>query len=99
MYTLRTINEEGLQQNTALGNEYLYADRFMNGAAFRESFVRMFGVNHVADLDADATDSTRNCVGIVTTENGVAIPVWKFHDAYVMTDAGKTFSRLNRADR
>lgn len=98
MYTLRTIDKDGLQQNTAIGNEYLYADRYMNGQAFREAFMRLFGVPHVADLDESANDTSKNCVGILTTSDGVLRPIWRFHDVYVMTESGQTFSRLSRGD-
>lgn len=99
MYTLRTIEKDGLQQNTSIGKEYLYADRYLNGQAFRDAYLRLFGVPHVADLDSSATDQSKNCVGILTTEDGVMRTIWNFHDAYIMTDSGQTFSRLNRADR
>lgn len=97
MYSLRMIEPNGLQQNTLLGKEYMYADRFVNGGqAFREKFLNVFGINHVADLDVDANDTTKNCVGFVITD-GVTIPVWKTVDTFIMI-GGETFTRLTHME-
>jgi hypothetical protein len=90
MYTLRTIQKGGLETNTSLGEQYFYADRQINGG---EDFRTMYKEHFRDEVFVE------RCVGLIRDERGNVNAVWADEDTYVMTDSGKTFSRLNRSSR
>lgn len=94
MYTLRTFNEEGIERNQYLGNSYEYVNREVNSEAFRMLYKKAFGEGHVADLDENATQASKECLGFLTNEKGDLIYLSKKETYYVMSSDGKTFSNL-----
>ena len=94
MYTLRTFNEEGIERNQFLGNSYEYVNRDVNSEAFRVLYKKAFGEDHFADLDENATDYSRACMGFLTNEKGDLIYLSKKEIYYIMSSDGKTFSNL-----
>lgn len=94
MYTLRTFNSDGIQRNQYLGNSYEYINRDANGEIFRKCYREAFGNEHVADLDENSTDFSKDCVGFLINEKGTLIYLSKKETYYVMSSDGKTFANL-----
>ena len=94
MYTLRKVSE-GIQYNTEIGSEYKIIDRHYYDV-FYDAFKDVFGYNHVADLDSEATEDTKNCYMILVIKEGKEmIPLYKYESYYIMNENGKTFSNLS----
>jgi hypothetical protein len=94
MYTLRTVTKRNKQINTIIGNTYSVVDRDSNYEEFSDIFKEVFQSNHVADLDSEATEYTKNCYGFIQTTLEVTIPLYKDSTYYIMSETGKTFSKL-----
>lgn len=96
MYTLRVVTE-GSIRNHSLGNFYHTTNRFEHPERFREIFKEVYGRNHVADLDPESDDDTKNIIGFVTGNTDWTIPIDQRESSYVMTESGNTFERVNKA--
>jgi hypothetical protein len=93
MFVLRTIIE-GQQSNTIVGDHYALVMRHEKYDDFRETFKRCYGYDHVADLDPNADNYTKNCYGFVVTPNSIH-PLYEKQNNYVMTAAGSTFANIS----
>lgn len=96
MYTLRTFNAERIESNFSLGKSYQLVNRFCNPEAFRAAYFKVFGKNHVADLDETATEASKECGGFIYDENGLLIYLNQTDTYYIMSSDGKTFDNLSR---
>lgn len=95
MYTLRKIID-GIQHNEEIGKSYQVIDRECNYEKFCEAFKMLFQTNHVADLDSESTEFTKNCYMILVIKEGQEmIPLYKGQSNYIMAENGKTFSNLS----
>lgn len=95
MFILRRISSHGVEMNFIIGNSYTIVTRFENYEDFKKSFKLVFGKDHVADLDKTSDSDDKNCFAFVSTENGDKIyPLWMNQSNYIMTENGKTFSRI-----
>jgi len=97
MFALRTIIGNR-QYNKALGHEYQIIERDVEYDAFCDFFEETFGYSHVADLDDNADNYTKDCYAFVITQGFKPIPLYKKQLNYVMTESGKTFSNLTRKE-
>jgi hypothetical protein len=95
MYTLRTFDSEGIEENLYLGKNYQFIDRHSNKEAFQRAYENAFGKSHVADLDETETSSSKNCGGFLYDENGVLIYLSKDKTHYIVSSNGKTFDNLS----
>jgi len=93
MFALRTIIEKR-QYNKALGHEYQIIERDVEYEDFCDFFKETFGYNHVADLDGNSDNYTKNCYAFVITQDFKPVPLYKLQKNYIMTESGKTFSNL-----
>jgi hypothetical protein len=95
MFALRKVFKDHTQINLNLGNEYSLIERDSTYDKFSETFKIEFDSDHVADLDEESTEFTKNCYAFVINEGGkVAHPLYKNQFNYIMTESGKTFSNL-----
>lgn len=94
MYTLRTMTAENKQTNLAIGNVYSIICRDSNYDEFADTFLLIFGLKHVADMDEGSVEITKSCHGFVQIK-GDCIPLYKKNKYYIMTESGKTFSNLS----
>ena len=94
MYTLRKVKRKETI-NHYLGKDYVYVDRFSNEDSFRKHYNNVFKENHEANLDYSSTESSKNVLGFLITD--IIYPIYKDESAYIMTENGKTFERLNQA--
>lgn len=92
MYTLRTIEKGGLEVNTCLGDQYFVANRHINGG---EDFRTMLAEYYDGHKEYD----DEPIIAMIRDSSGNVNCIWKRTDAYIMTENGRTFSCLNRADR
>ena len=93
MFALRKIIENN-QTNYALGIQYSIIHRFEEPELFQETFLKVFGYNHVADLDPTSDNYTKNCYAFIMTNDFEPIPLYFNQKNYIMTENGKTFSNL-----
>lgn len=93
MFALRKIIGNS-QTNYALGVEYTVVEREVECEKFSEVFLKSFGYSHVADLDPESDNYTKNCYAFILTQDFDAIPLYMKQKNYVMTESGKTFSNL-----
>lgn len=96
MYTLRMISNDGTL-NVMLGVQYTHIDRHGNVDAFRQKFNDILNLDHVADLDPEASEETKNIIGFVVSDSGQSIPLYRSNSYYIMADSGKTIECLNRS--
>ena len=96
MYTLRKVSKELGTSNESLGNYYTSINRFENPDRFRELFKKVYGRNHVADMDDKADEYTIGIIGFIMTSNDNIIPIHEGAAHYVVTESGATFERVNR---
>jgi len=95
MYTLRKIIE-GMEFNQEIGTQYQVIDRTTNYEKFAEAFNLCLGYRHVADLDTESDQHTKNCYTILVINKGAEmIPLYIGQSNYIMTETGKTFSNLS----
>lgn len=103
MYTLRTFDSKGIENNLSLGKSYRLINRHVNKEAFQEAYKKAFGKDHVADLDENATESSKECGGFLYDDNGILIYLNKTDTYYIMSSDGKTFDnishRIGRAEK
>lgn len=93
MFYLRTLTPDGdgtKVKNQTLGEKYEVIGRETNYNDFRTFFENLFEVPHVADMDISSTKSSKNCFGIIVSENEI-VPLYKDNAYYVMTGSGSTF--------
>jgi len=93
MFALRKIIGNA-QTNYALGVQYQVVERFVDYEDFSHTFKQEFGYDHVADLDDNADNYTKNCYAFLITPDFKAIPLYMNQKNYIMTETGKTFSNL-----
>lgn len=97
MFTLRTITPDGLQSNQFLGKRYIYVDRDIQYEEFCRNYKVVFGIKHVADLDKTSDNFSKNCYGIVVTNDGSELtPLYKGNQNYIMSPNGQTFANLTQ---
>lgn len=94
MYTLRTVDANQKQTNQLIGSIYSLIDRDSNYDEFSDNFRMLFGKPHVADLDENSDEHTKNVYSIIDFM-GNMIPLYKNTAYYIMTESGKTFSNLS----
>jgi len=94
MYTLRMVDSNQKQTNQLIGNIYSLIDRNSNYNEFSGNFRMLFGKSHVADLDENSDEHTKNVYAILDFM-GDMIPLYKDTAYYIMTESGKTFSNLS----
>lgn len=81
--------------NHALGDSYTVVGRMENYEEFSKTYKKIFGTNHVADLDPESTDDTKRVFAFVSNNNGSFVqPLYSNQQNYIMTESGKTFSCL-----
>ena len=93
MYTLRKINPEGVAVNISLGNVYATYCRFQSYNQFSHYYKELFGSDHVADLDENSNEFSKNCKMIVKSLDSLH-PIYATDENYIMSDNGKTFEKL-----
>jgi hypothetical protein len=93
MFVLRKIIGN-TQTNYVLGIQYQVVERFADPEEFCKIFKSEFGYNHVADLDENADNYTKNCYAFIVLQDFASIPLYMNQKNYVMTETGKTFSNL-----
>lgn len=94
MYTLRNITDN-LEFNTNLGESYSLVERELNYDEFCKTFKVVFDKPHVADLDTESCNFSKNTYAFVICKGGSEIiPLYKKQSNYIMTESGKTFSNL-----
>lgn len=94
MYTLRTFQGQ-IQHNESLGNEYHVVHRETSYDDFCVAYKTFFGQGHVADLDSESDDYSKNVYGFVVYERGSKLmPLYKGKTYYIMTPQGSTFDNL-----
>ena len=95
MFTFRKINPEGYEHNLFLGSSYVFINRETQYEEFQYAFKQVFEFNHVEDLDETSNDFTKNCIGILSYNDGLdLLPVYKTDSNYIMTSNGQTFCRI-----
>jgi len=94
MFYLRTIDENGVQFNTTIGEEYELIHRYESPEEFRETFGEYFGYPHVADEDDNANFFTREIYAFLSND-GRKWPLFKDKKVYIMTAGGSTFSNIS----
>lgn len=95
MYTLRTI-KDNIQTNECLGKDYKVIERHSNYEEFQKVYLRFHDKNHVADLDTESDNfSKENYIFIIHNKGSEIIPLYKDRKNYIMTENGKTFSNLS----
>jgi len=93
MFALRKIIGNS-QTNYALGIQYSVTNRFEEQEDFETIFKKVFGYDHVSDLDSKADNYTKNCYAFVITNDFEPIPLYFNQKNYIMTETGKTFSNI-----
>jgi len=92
MYTLRTFTDTS-EVNINLGDYYEITRRFEAPKEFALLFEDHFEKKHVADLDPEASEESKLCYAIISTQRDT-VPLYIGQKNYVVTDSGKTFSNL-----
>lgn len=92
MFYLRVINPDGSDFNTKLGDSYTVTQREVSYDSFRKIFKDVFGKPHVADLDSEADEYTKNVFAFISFDGGAKIELLKNQSYFIMTENGKTFS-------
>ena len=94
MYTLRKVIGND-QWNKSIGDEYSFIDRETNYEEFCKAFEKSFTRKHVADLDSESDEFTKNCYAFIVCKGGSEmIPLYKNQYNYIMSESGNTFSNL-----
>lgn len=90
MYTLRKISENnGRESNICLGNSYSFVqNRGKSEESFNEELRRW-------DEGESKIPDEVKIKGFVTSDTLVVTPIYEGEIVYVMTENGKTFSRLD----
>jgi len=101
MYTLRTVKKNGLNSNYELGKNY---STIMNRKAHptEECLGELDNSEFKRELSLHS-ESQRMCpdyedvsiIGFVISEEFKSFPIFRDENVFVMTESGKTFSRLN----
>jgi len=95
-FILRKVLNDNTQTNIVLGDQYQLIERDTNYDEFSKAFEVDFGKFHVADLDPESDNFTKNCYAfLVINEGSKFIPLYKGQFNYIMTDSGKTFANLS----
>jgi len=86
MFYLRKIDKENKREsNSTLGKTYVYEHKDL----CKDWDYRL---KHV--LDWMSEDDKERCFGIVYDEGGSPTPLFGSSDNYIMTDSGRTYSKL-----
>lgn len=94
MYTLRTI-QNNIQTNECLGKSYHLIERHTNYDEFCKAFEIFHSKKHVADLDNESDEFSKQTYAFIIFNNGSdLIPLYKNRRNYIMNESGKTFSNL-----
>ncbi|HAY3545127.1 TPA: hypothetical protein JRX92_003528 [Elizabethkingia anophelis] len=94
MFVLRRVTGDGVEMNKVLGEGYNYVCRERNYDEFCKMFEKYFEKNHVADLDTESDNDTKNCYAFITSD-GHLQPLYKTQHNYIMTERGKTFDNVS----
>lgn len=95
MFTLRRITGDGVQINTELGSKYNYIDRFASKEAFERIYRKAYGDNvETPKYNPDSENDEERIFAFIENESLIQ-PLWCNQKSYIMTDGGKTFSRLS----
>lgn len=90
MYTLRSITEEGNENNLALGSHYSFISRKKAPEAFNRVYKDAYDfIGKYFEGEPD-----KDCIGMIQAELQNFIFVWEKEKNYIMTESGKTFSNL-----
>ena len=94
MFALRKITEEQTEMNIDLGKSYTIVHQLS-----KSEFDRLFNVVYKETIETsdsmDLKDMRERVYAFVTTENGFEIlPIFRNHKNYIMTESGKTFSKI-----
>lgn len=94
MYTLRTILDN-IQTNNCLGKNYQVIERYTNYEEFQKTYLQFHKKTHVADMDSESNNYSKQTYAFVISNNGSEIhPLYIGNKNYIMTENGKTFSNL-----
>lgn len=86
MFVLRRIEKETKRQsNLCLGKNY----SFIHKGNSADSFNGFLSV-----MDWMTNSAKEACYAVVSDEDGCFIPLFEESDNYIMTESGKTFSRV-----
>lgn len=83
MYTLRVLKKD-CQLDTILGSQYAWANRYLNPERFKTIHKEVF---------PEENEIMEGLVGFVSTNHH--IPIYENEPSYIMTESGKTFTKLN----
>lgn len=85
-----------MQFNQEIGSSYQVIDRDRNYDEFAKAFEICFKKRHVADLDTESDNFTKNCYMLLVVERGSEIiPLYAGQSNYIMTERGVTFNNLS----
>lgn len=85
MYTLRKISSNGLEQNFFLGENYSIITERKSKESFNERFEIFW---------KDSPNPLSETIAFITNQEGKCFPIFKNDETYIMTESGKTFSKL-----
>ncbi len=86
MFYLRTISkEDSVESNSCMGKVYIYINKEVNPTRFNESLKHMEWMNDKAQ---------KECVGIISDENGQLKPLFPSNRYYIMTENGNTYAKI-----
>jgi len=96
MYTLRTIRDDGTEQNFYLGKFYsLLLKERMPEKEWVNLCETHFGEAYNENVDKKEINTYNTCKAIVESEDGTRHHILYYHRNYIMTEGGKTFSNLS----
>lgn len=95
MYTLRRVSGNGVVMNQDIGDSYTYISRETSYDDFCKAFKKVYGKPHVADLDDNSDDDTKNVFGFVSGKGGALLePLRGNQRNSIITENGKTLEQL-----
>lgn len=100
-FILRTLipfenNIKWSQSNRILGSDYSLILREEHYESFSEMYQKTFDSIHVADIDTESNNLSKNTYGFVVYKDGSnVLPLYKKQQNYIMTENGNTFSNIS----
>jgi len=84
------------QHNRILGSDYSLIFREEDYESFSEMYQKTFDSMHVADMDTESNDLSKNTYGFLIYKDGNnTMPLYKNQQNYIMTENGNTFSNIS----
>ena len=87
MFTLRTIFQNEIERNNFLGENFELVKKETCKQEFQKYFDETF---------TEPSENDKQEVYAFVNTPEILIPLYKVHSYYIMTDEGKTFSRIKQ---